>query len=139
MDWKECKDKNFVKEVKINENLINSLINSSKNKLESNQRLELDETTASTKLSIVYESLRELLEARAIKIGFKIYNHDCFCAFLSEMWEDKISSLNFYKFRKIRNQINYYGKDVPKEEAKTIIKEIISLRNSILNKYFKTY
>lgn len=137
MDWKECKDKNFVKEVKINENLVNSLINSSKNKLESGNRLELDETTASTKVSIVYDSLRELLEALAIKKGFKIYNHDCFCAFLHEICQDKASSLNFDKFRKIRNQINYYGKDVPKEEAKTIIKEIISLRNNIISKYFK--
>lgn len=137
MDWKECKDKNFVKEVKINENLVNSLINSSKNKLESSNRLELDETTASTKVSIVYDSLRELLEALAIKKGFKVYNHDCFCAFLHEICQDKTSSLNFDKFRKIRNQINYYGKDVQKEEAKTIIKEIISLINSIINKYFK--
>ena len=49
MDWKECKDRGFVKEASIDINLIKSLIKSSKKKLETNKRLELDETTASTK------------------------------------------------------------------------------------------
>ena len=72
MDWKECKDKKFVKNIHGDNNLIISLLKSSKNKLESNLKLVLDQTTASTKVSIIYESLRELLEALAIKKGFKI-------------------------------------------------------------------
>ena len=134
MDWKECKDKKFVKEVSIDSNLINSLIKSSKNKLKSNEKLELNEITASTKVGIAYETLREILEALAIKKGFKIYNHECFCAFLDEICNDTLSSKEFDKFRKIRNQINYYGKEIPIKEAKLLIKEIVLLRNKI-----KTY
>lgn len=139
MDWEECKDRGFVKEIKIDKNLINSLIKSSKNKLKSNEKLELDETTASTKVSVVYESLREILEAVAIKRGFKIYNHECFCAFLNEVCKDKFFSVEFNKFRRIRNQINYYGKEIPIKEAKVVIKEIIGLRKEIVNKYVSTF
>lgn len=137
MDWEECKNKKFVKKINIEEGLIYSLTKSSEKKFESNKRLNLDETTASTKISIIYESLREILEALAIKKGFKIYNHECFCAFLKEICKDEIYSLEFDKFRRIRNQINYYGKDVPTEETKSIIKDIALLRESILNKYFR--
>jgi len=135
MDWKECVDKKFVKEVKSDENLIISLIKSSKKKIESNKRLELDETTASTKVSITYESLREILEALAIKKGFKVYNYECFCSFLDEICKDKSFSIDFNKFRRIRNQLNYYGEDIPLEQARIIIRDIILLRGKIINKY----
>ena len=137
MDWEECKYKKFVKEIKADNNLVNSLIKSSNKKFISSERLELDETTASTKISIIYESLRELLEATAIAKGFKIYNHECFCSFLDEICNEKNLSKEFDRFRKIRNQINYYGKDIPVGDALILIKEIIKLRKNILEKYFK--
>ena len=133
MDWSDCIHKRFIKETRIDKNLINSLIKSSENKLKSNEKLEIDEFTASTKVSIVYDSLREILEALAIKKGYKIYSHECFSAFLEEICKNKSLSLEFDKFRKIRNAINYYGEDVPVSEAKFIIKDIILLRKKILN------
>lgn len=132
MDWKECKDRRFVKEISSDQSLIKSLINSSNKKLESNKRLELDETTSSTKVSIAYESLREILEALAIQKGFKIYNHECFCSFLNEICGDKFSSREFDKFRRIRNKVNYYGEDISFEEAKMLISEINILRENLL-------
>ena len=137
MDWKECKDKGFVKGVKVDNNLISSLIKSSNKKFISSERLELDETTASTRISIIYESLRELLEAVSVGKGFKIYNHECFCSFLNEVCNEENLSKEFDKFRKIRNQVNYYGKDISVEETKILIKEIIKLRRNILEKYCK--
>ncbi len=131
MDWKECKDKQFVKEVVKDTYLIESLIKSSKKRLESSKRLKLDNITAPSKISLIYESVREILEAFAIKKGFKIYNHECFCAFLNEICKDKSSSDEFNKFRKIRNQMNYYGREVPLTEAKIIIRELTLFRNKI--------
>lgn len=136
MDWEECKYKKLVKEVKVDNNLIESLIKSSDKKIKTNNRLELDETTASTKVSVVYEALKEILEALAIKMGFKIYNHECFCGFLEEIYNDKSSSISFDRFRKIRNQINYYGKDIPLDDATSIIKDIFLLINK-LKEYLK--
>jgi len=135
MDWEECKNKGFVKEVKIDSNLMNSLIKSSDKKFISSERLGLDETTAPTKISIIYESLREILEAVAIGLGFKIYNHECFCSFLNEVCNEENLSKEFDRFRKIRNRINYYGKNISIGEAKILIKEITQLRKKIIEEY----
>lgn len=137
MDWKECQDNELVKEAKKDENLISSLIKSSSRKFESNKRLKLDETTSGTKISIIYDSLREILETIAIKKGFKIYNHECYCSFLDEICKEKSFSDKFNRFRKIRNSINYYGEDVSVEESKQIIQEIIELREELINKFLK--
>jgi len=131
MDWKECKDKKFIKEITQDTYLIDSLIKSSKKRFESSKRLKLDNITVSAKISLIYESIRELLEAFAIKKGFKIYNHECFCAFLDEICKDKVSSEEFNRFRKIRNQVNYYGRETSIEEAKIIIKDLTVFRIKI--------
>lgn len=136
MDWKECNDKKLVKPAKIDKNLINSLIKSSKNKMDSANSMNLNEVTTSSKISLIYDSLREILEALALKEGFKIYNHECFCSFLMEICKEEKFSREFNEFRKIRNQINYYAKEVSIEEAQIFIKEMIELKEKILKNYF---
>ncbi|MEK6826021.1 MAG: hypothetical protein AABX90_00155 [Nanoarchaeota archaeon] len=77
MDWKECCDKKIAKNVKLDKNLINSLKKTSENKLKSSEELILNEINAASKVSLAYDSLRELLEALSLKKGYKIYNHEC--------------------------------------------------------------
>lgn len=127
LDWNECKNKRFVKEIKVDQNLVISLIKTSDNKLSSANLLKLTETTAVSKVSLIYDSLRELLEALAIQKGYKIYNHDCYCAFLKEIIKDLSSGNSFDEFRKIRNKINYYGENLTINEAKEIIFQMKSL------------
>ena len=81
MDFKECIKRKIAKQVKVDEGLINSLLKTSKNKLESNMRLKLEEVTLSSKISLLYDSLREVLEVLALRNGFKIYNHECYTFF----------------------------------------------------------
>lgn len=133
MDWEECNKKDLVKEVKADKNLANSLIKSSEKKLKTQSLLDLNETTATSKISLSYEALRELLEALAISNGFKIYNHECYCAFLKEILKKNDLGREFDNFRKLRNAINYYGKDISKEEAKEIIENIIKLIEKVKN------
>jgi len=135
MDWEKCNEKKFLKSINVDEDLIDSLIKISEDKLRVNERLELDRISSTSKISLVYDSLREILEAIAIKKGFKIYNHECYCSFLKEICNDEISAEEFNKFRKIRNQINYYGKEIFIEESKEIIKEAILLRKKLIVKY----
>ncbi|MCK5043810.1 hypothetical protein KAR52_02310 [Candidatus Pacearchaeota archaeon] len=137
MDWYDCNFKNFVKEIKVDINLINSLIKISKNKLESNNQLSLNKITSSTKISILYDSLREILEAIAIKKGFKIYNHECFTSFLYEICKEKSFARQFDEFRRIRNKINYYGAEIPLPQTRILITGIIKLRKTLIEKYLK--
>jgi len=135
MNWYDCKMKGLVKEIQIDEELIKSLIEQSEKKLITSKFLPLNKDTASTKFSVVYDSLREILEAIAVKKGFKIYNHDCFFGFLKEILKLEKESFDFDNLRKIRNSINYYGKDLSIENAKQLIGEIKKLRIELIKKH----
>ena len=132
MDFSECLKKRIVKEVKEDEELISSLLKTSKNKLYSEDKLTLDDVTAGSKISLLYDSLRELLESLAIKKGYKIYNHECYTYFLKEILNESFKGDEFDELRKIRNQINYYAKDISIEEAKDVLKRIKNLRDDVL-------
>lgn len=134
MDWKECCDRRIAKQVKSDIDMSNSLIKSSKNKMESENKLEMSDVTASSKLSLAYDSLRELLEASALKNGFKVYNHERYTAFLKEIMGESSKGDEFDDIRKVRNAVNYYGKHIAVEEADEIITKIKSLRSFIAKK-----
>lgn len=126
-------DSLVAKSVKPDENMMKSLIKTSKNKLDSESQLEMSNITAASKLSLAYDSLRELLEAFAIKNGYKIYNHECYTAFLKEVMKQSEKGDEFDDIRKIRNDVNYYGKDIDAEEAADTITRIKKLRSFINN------
>jgi hypothetical protein len=134
MDWTECNFKKMVKKVTLDTELIESLKESSQKKLESANRLKIDKITSSSVISLCYESLRELLEALALKKGFKIYNHECFTAFLKEIIGSDDLSIAFDRFRLVRNSINYYAKDISPKDALQLKKEIRELINKIKSK-----
>jgi len=135
MDWRDCFEKNIAKEVGIDENLINSLLKTSSNNLHSSDELKMDEKTANSKISLAYDSLRELLEALSMKKGYKIYNHECYVSFLKEILNEGEKAEEFNEIRKIRNAINYYGKDISIKDAEEVIERIKILRKFILS-YF---
>jgi uncharacterized protein (UPF0332 family) len=131
MDWKECLNKKIAKRIKEDIELINSLIKTSENKLASENKLLMENVTADSKISLAYDSLRELLEALAIKAGYKIYNHEGYTPFLKEIIKEIGIGEEFDEVRKIRNLINYYGKSVTVDEAGKIIEKIKLLRKQV--------
>jgi len=102
----------------------------------SQELLPLNEITTASKISLAYDSLREVLEALAIKRGFRVYNHECYVAFLKEIMRDSFLGEDFDEIRKLRNEINYYGKDVALGECVRIIKLIKGQKRTI-DKYLK--
>ena len=132
MNWEDCKIKRLVKEMAVDEELILSLIDQSNKKLITDKFSPLNEDTASTKFSNNYDSLREILEATAIKKGFKIYNHDCFFGFLKEILKLEKEAFEFDNFRRIRNSINYYGEDLSLEDSERLIAEVNVLRMKLI-------
>ena len=112
MNWDECKKKRIVKEISPRKEQVESLLRSSKKKFISYNQLNINDNTASSKVGLLYDSLRIILEALAIENGFKIYNHDCIACFLKEICNEKIFSEVFDKYRIVRNGFNYYGEDI---------------------------
>ena len=83
-----------------------------------------------------YDVLRSIVEAISSLDGYKIYSHEAFTYFLKEKGEDLIAE-KFDRFRKIRNGINYYGKNISIEEVKEHIPEIVKLINVLKKKYLE--
>jgi hypothetical protein len=101
--------------------------------------LETQEITEFSVRKIVvnyYECLRAILEAIASLDGYKIYFHEAFVSFLKEKGEE-INSIKFDRFRKIRNGINYYGRNISIEDANEVVKDIKILIEYLINKYLK--
>ena len=134
MNWDECVLHGVVKKIKPDTNLIGSLIEQSRRKLLTDDFSPMNADTASTKFSNNYDSLREVLEALAVKFGYKIYNHDCFFGFLKQVLHLEKESFAFDTFRKIRNSVNYYGSNLSPEKAALLIKEIRELRELLLKR-----
>jgi len=124
MDWNDCKQKKLAKKITSDPELIKSLIHSSTNKNASQKTLALTEITAVSKVSLAYDAVREKLEALAVKNGWKIYNHECYCSFLKEIIKESELADMFDLLRKVRNDLNYYGKSISTADATKRIAEL---------------
>ena len=81
-----------------------------------------------------YDVLRSILEAVSAIKEYKIYSHEAYVYFLQEIGEELLA-IKFDRFRRIRNSINYYGKDISIEETKENIFEIKKMINILIRKY----
>ncbi|MBS3136581.1 hypothetical protein J4401_06535 [Candidatus Woesearchaeota archaeon] len=122
MDMQNCKKLGYAKNVKHDGNIITAFIKIADRKEKSADALP--EEFHDSKLTLLYDSLRILLEALALQKGFKIYNHECYAAFLKEVMNKSSLGDMFDGFRKVRNSINYYAKELSKEESQQIIKQM---------------
>ncbi|MFH0875532.1 MAG: hypothetical protein V1859_06325 [archaeon] len=124
MDWKGCKDSNMAKRIEPDFRKAGSIILAANDRESTAKMLPLNETTKETILSLMYDVLRELLEALALQHGYKIYNHECFTSFLRDIINDEKFALDFDSARQLRNSINYYGKKILIDDANSSLSDI---------------
>jgi len=136
MDWKECGKNKLEKEIKVDKSLVSSLLKTSANKLKTQEMIKLDDTTSVSKISLMYDALREILEALSVSKGYKIYNHECYVSFLKEILKESRFGDRFDNFRKIRNAVNYYGKEISAKEAESVLKEMEEFIDLLKKKFF---
>ncbi len=125
MDWNECIKNRIAKEVKQDKNMIKSTREIAAVKVESADALP--EHLHIGKITLLYDALREYLECTALEKGYKIYNHECYTAFLKEILGLSKEGDVFDELRKIRNGINYYGKTITEDESNEVIKKLKEL------------
>jgi hypothetical protein len=131
IDWKGCIGTMQAKTVTPDTELINYLVDSSSNRRKTAKMIPLNETTKESVISLMYDSLRELLEALSIKEGFKIYNHECYTQFLISVVKDEELAREFDSARLLRNRLNYYGRKIPLNDAKYRIISIDKLISKV--------
>lgn len=130
MDLTDCEKDGFIRNVKPDLALINSLIEMSKSEEETVKSSKLNKNNISTYCMVAYSSLREILEAISLNLGYKITNHACLGLFL----KNKLKEFDFEFFervRKIRNKIGYYGEKIDLETGEDLIKRIFELNSSL--------
>jgi uncharacterized protein (UPF0332 family) len=140
MDIEDCIRKNLIRKSQIDSGLIKSLIEISNIKARTVKSIKIIESEQNVVavLPLAYDSMRELCEALAISIGFKITSHVCLGILLKKHFNE-FNITKFDRFRYIRNSINYYGEKVDTEQGKEIIKNILEFRKEILNKFLNKY
>lgn len=79
----------------------------------------------------IYEGVLEISHALTIKNGYSIKNHVCITNFFKDFLKKEEISAKFDKYRKIRNNILYYGKIINTEIGKEDIKELTNLFDKI--------
>ncbi len=124
MSFEESIKLGYAKEIKPNKNRAQALHLSSKEALKTALEIELKNHTSKTILRELYESLRELCEAIGYKKGYKFSSHESITHFLISFLNQKNQGIKFDRYRKLRNDINYYGKQINKE---TVIKARIEI------------
>ncbi|MEK6872879.1 MAG: hypothetical protein AABW90_02620 [Nanoarchaeota archaeon] len=114
--------------------LIKSLVQTAKNDLEFLDNLEINQKSARKIMVSYYDVLRSILEAISSLEEYKIYSHEAFTFFLKKIGES-VLAIKFDRFRKIRNSINYYGKEISIEETKENVNEIKEIIDILTKKY----
>lgn len=138
MGLDDCYKKGYIRKIKVNSELIKSLIEMSDIKEKTIKSSKLDEINVSAYFSMAYDSLREILEAVSISRGFKVTSHLCLGELLKNIL-DEFDFVNFDRFRYARNSVNYYGTKIDFIQGKELINKIFEMKKDILKKFLKEY
>ncbi|MBU1975879.1 MAG: hypothetical protein KKG59_05740 [Nanoarchaeota archaeon] len=100
-----------------------SLLKMSMKNIQALDSIELTADNTELQFSDYYKCLRQVVDAIAIRNGYKLRTHEVGTEYLKRIGKGQISR-KYDRFRKIRNRINYYGAEMSLEHAKATIKEI---------------
>lgn len=84
--------------------------------------LPLNDETAVKIIEECYDIIRELLEAKLSREGYKSYNHEAVVSYLTNLGFSKEELIFVDKLREIRHGTKYYGKKVRLDYAQNVKK-----------------
>lgn len=135
-NFEGCIKEKKVKRVPINKIRAKSLVKSSEEAIQTAKLLLLKETSLKTIFRELYEGFRECCDAIGYLKGYKFFDHISITYFLQDILKQKVLAMKFDRFRKLRNGINYYGRDVDVSTVKEALKEIPKITNFLKKQYF---
>lgn len=117
-----------------NKEKIKSLIESAKNNVEVVSSLSLNEKNATVIFREVYESIRQLGDARFWILGYEPLDHALSLDSLKELNIKDNVKLNYLdRFKQIRHDANYRGFNVTASQAKEILEFWKACADDIIN------
>lgn len=136
MNFEQCISCGKTRKVKPNSIRASSLLKSAIQAIDTAKKIPLDANTSKTILRELYEGLREYCEAIGYLQGHKFMDHESISYFLRDELKEQTNYHKFDKYRKLRNKINYYGKNVDIETVKEALIQIPKIISE-LNKHSK--
>lgn len=119
--FEEFLNQGIVKKKKKDEARARSLIEGAeKRKKVMEKYLPLNQETAVQIIEECYDIIRELLESKLSKEGYKSYSHEAVISYLANLDFPKDEVIFIDKLREIRHGTKYYGKAVNEEYAKKV-------------------
>lgn len=98
------------------------------------KEISVKEENCKTLLRELYEAFHQYCEGIGYLQGYKFESHEVIVYYLRDVLGEESISQVFDKYRRLRNDINYYGRDVSLETVKKALQEIpLSLKR--LEKY----
>ncbi len=137
MRWEECIDEGSVRRVRADRNRAKSLLRLAENKWKVAMKININEENASVLFTMVYDVLLEISHAIAVSKGYKILNHLCTTAFLENMGLHGIA-IKFDTYRKIRNGVNYYGRQLKKDFVEASLEDMENVKKRLESEYRKS-
>jgi uncharacterized protein (UPF0332 family) len=113
--------KGDVKKQSPDKNLSSAALKESIERLQLSKDL-LNKFKAKYVLENAYEAMREAADSVLYGEGFKSFSHEASISYLTRKGFSEQDISEFDRFRKIRNDIKYYGKDCDESDAKSAIK-----------------
>jgi len=114
----------YAKRIAKDELRAKSLMKTAEDALRSVKDLPLHPYNYNTILRELYEALRQYCEALGYLQGYKFSSHESITYFLKEIVRDDHLSLRFDQYRKLRNDLNYYGRAISQETIQKALIEV---------------
>ena len=114
----------YAKRIAKDELRAKSLMKTAEDALRSVKDLPLQPYNYNTILRELYEALRQYCEALGYLQGYKFSSHESITYFLKEIVRDDHLSLRFDQYRKLRNDLNYYGRAISQETIQKALIEV---------------
>ena len=124
MNFEEQLKKGNIKKIPKDDLRFRSLFKTSEESLLAIKMIPLNEISSKTIMRELYEALREFVECIGFFHGYKFSNHISMVDFLNDFLKENLISIKFNRYRRIRNDINYYGKNIDIETTKKAMIEI---------------
>ena len=115
MSWKECVDEGIITQSVPDEERSSQMLMMANLRLKFWDKKVADEFIV-LKVEAYYDIIKELLFAHLYKNGYNYTNHLCLIAYLKEKIKDfDFETQKIDELRKVRNEINYRGLTIKKE------------------------
>ncbi|MGV8131654.1 MAG: hypothetical protein ACP5N7_06160 [Candidatus Pacearchaeota archaeon] len=138
MNFKECKEKGFIENVKGDKKIAHAVYKLASKKLLVQSFIPMDKDHVEVRFTLFFDSLTQFLDSLALEKGYRILTVDAYFVFMKDVLKENILSKRFAKLVEAYKLMKYEGKLLTKEEFEDHVANLMELLSFIGEKYFQS-